>query len=116
MWVRELRRAAELSDVITWLRDPQNSEWLDVDFAELSVEKSWLVMKTRRDAILLFGSSDFQQAVGAVGVHHYDARNLTAEIWIVIGNKTYSRRGLAQRALNYAVGFAFDHYALESLL
>ena len=98
---------------IRWINDSENNRYLHYDLP-LEVEKTQLWfeehnMKTDRyDAIIEVDGL----AVGLIGLLSIDNKNKKAEYYITIGESQYKGRGIAKKASELLIDYAFDALGL----
>ena len=113
-------RPMEESDVqlkVNWFNDPEINKTLVVT-EKFELEKSiqWFrkAVKdpSRCDFVI---ETDQGKAIGLVGLMHIDNIHNTAEIYLVIGDKSYWGKGIMLKAEELLIGWAFDKFDLHKI-
>jgi len=98
-----------------WLIDKDNAKWLDNFFNNENLKDEqiafFLLKKNKKIFLVLYDTIP----VGVVGLNDIDPINRSAEIWCLIGNKNYRRKGIAKTALYLTVKKAFYELDLHSV-
>ena len=113
-------RPMEESDVqlkIDWFNDPEINKTLVVT-EKFELEKSIQWFKkavkdpSRCDFVI---ETDLGEPIGLVGLVHIDNIHSTAEIYLVIGDKSYWGKGVMLEAEKLLIGWAFDKFDLQKI-
>src|SRR5688572_24142592 len=83
-----------------WLAQKENHQWLDFGDGRQLVSPEWLKVAMQRGTyvIRLFTADDDDRPIGAVALSNINTRFQTANFWVILGDKTYARKGYASRA------------------
>ncbi len=60
-------------------------------------------------------TSGSNKHVGNIGLKTIDSRHRAAEIWVYIGDHNYQRKGIAKKAVNQIVSYAFKKLRLHRI-
>jgi len=113
-------RSMEESDIklkVDWFNDPDINKTLVVT-EKFELEKSiqWFKKavkdKSRCDFVI---DTDRGKPIGLVGLMHIDNIHSTAEIYLVIGEKSYWGKGVMLEAEELLIGWAFDKFGLHKI-
>jgi RimJ/RimL family protein N-acetyltransferase len=102
--------------VANWLADKDNNQWLDVAGGR-RLTPEWLKIAGQRgtDFFRIFTDDDTETPIGVVGLGNINPSAGTAQIWIVLGNKAYARRGFALRAFSRMLTLGFSELGLRAI-
>lgn len=112
-------RKFRLEDIpmkIRWVNDPANNEYLHYDLP-LEYEKTvaWFERTKDRtdrfDAVIEFCG----EPVGLCGLLNIDQKNRKAEEYMLVGNTSYKRKGIAEKAGTLCALYCFDTLKLNRL-
>lgn len=101
---------------IEWINNPANNEFLHYDLP-LEYEKTaaWFEKNkdnpNRFDAVIEY----FGEPVGLVGLLNIDYKNSKAEDYMVVGNTSYKRKGIATKAGTLNALYCFETLKLNKL-
>lgn len=99
----------------TWLTSSENAKWLAAFFQAPGLRDEQLALflfrRDRRNYLLMCDGVP----VGIMGLTSIDDVNRSAEIWSVVGNVAYRRRGLSTVGFRLALRVAFDELGLRSV-
>ncbi|MBQ4120184.1 MAG: GNAT family N-acetyltransferase [Clostridia bacterium] len=106
----------DIENKVKWINDPQNNTYLHYDLP-LEYEKTaiWFEnIKNRNDrydgVILVDGV-----AVGLIGLLQIDRKNSKAEIYIALGEQSAKGKGVAKKALQLMLEYAFATLGLNKI-
>jgi RimJ/RimL family protein N-acetyltransferase len=106
-----------LTLVAGWLARKENYQWLDFGDGRQLVSREWLKMVTQRQSAVLrvFTSDEEYQPIGVAGLLNVSPHFGTAGAWVVLGDKSFARRGYATRALSGMLTYGFRELRLRSI-
>lgn len=98
-----------------WLTDKENAKFLDPFFQNESIKDEqlafFLMRKDRRIFLILCDGIP----VGMMGLTNIDGINRSAEIWSILGEKTYRKKGVITVGYALALKKAFQEFGLHSV-
>ena len=107
----------EFELVAGWLADERNSVWMDFGAGRYSVGALALKAMSRRDlhCLRVFLPDESDRPVGLVGLSNVDHAFRTAEVWFVLGEKSYGSQGLTGRAVAALLEHGFMMLELQAI-
>lgn len=117
MRLKTLDTAQDFELVARWLGEKDNYQWLDFGDGRRLVTPALLKIMTQRgkDVLRLFTADEEDVPIGVVGLSSVDREFRTATAWIVLGDKSYARRGYATRAVSKIVALGFRELGLHAI-
>lgn len=108
--------STEVATVYSWLSDPQNNQWLELDMANIG-SPSQLKTLLNSDAhyVRLFKATPEGDALGLVGLSNINRTLGTAMPWCVLNSDSHAGKFYMIRALSKLLQIAFDEMGLRSL-
>ena len=106
--------ATDIPNKVKWINDPQNNVFLHYDLP-LEEEKTriWFEKNQYRtdryDAVIEVDNAP----VGLVGLLSIDRKNQNAEYYVMIGEREYLSKGVANRATRQLLDYAFGELGLN---
>lgn len=103
--------------VACWLADKENYQWLDFGDGRQLVSPEWLRIASQRGtlALRIFTADDDETPIGVVALSNINPHFRTANVWIVLGDKTYAGQGYASRATSSMLTIGFSELGLRSI-
>jgi RimJ/RimL family protein N-acetyltransferase len=103
--------------VATWLTQKENYQWLDFGDGRQLVSPQWLKVAIQRGSyvIRIFTADDEETPIGVVGLSNINPHFKTANIWVVLGDKSYSGKGYASRATSEMLTLGFTELGLSAI-
>jgi RimJ/RimL family protein N-acetyltransferase len=103
--------------VAGWLALKENFQWLDFGDGRQRVSPEWLKVAMQRGSyvIRIFTADDEETPIGVVGLSNINPHFKTANIWVVLGDKSHSGRGYASRATAAMLTLGFKDLGLASI-
>ena len=103
--------------VAGWLADRDNYQWLDFGDGRQLVGPEWLSIALQRGTYVLrvFTSDVEDRPIGVVGLSNINPHFKTANIWVVLGEKSYAGRGYASRATSGMLTIGFRELGLHAI-
>lgn len=100
---------------IRWINNPNNNQYLHYNIP-LEYESTciWFINKNneiRYDCVILAG----EVPVGLIGLLAIDRENSKAEYYISMGEENYKRKGIASRATQLILQYAFETLNLNKV-
>jgi RimJ/RimL family protein N-acetyltransferase len=117
MTLTPVESAESLRLVAGWLAERDNYQWLDFGDGRQLVSPEWLKIAIQRGSQVLriFTSDGDDAPIGVVGLSNLNPHFKTANIWIVLGNKSYAGRGYASRATSRMLALGFAELGLHAI-
>ena len=103
--------------VANWLTQKENYQWLDFGDGRQLVSPKWLKVAMQRGSYVLriFTADDHATPIGVVGLSNINPHFKTANIWVVLGDKSQSGKGYASRATSKMLTLGFRELGLGSI-
>jgi RimJ/RimL family protein N-acetyltransferase len=103
--------------VSSWLAQKENYQWLDFGDGRQLVGPEWLKIASQRgtQVLRIFTSDDTDAPIGVVGLSNINPHFKTANLWIVLGDKTCAGRGYASRAVSAMLTLGFAELGLFAI-
>ena len=101
----------------TWLGDPANHRWLDFGQGRQALPAAALALLVHRptNVVRVFTSDVDATPIGLVALSDVSTAFRTANLWYVLGDKTYGGRGLTSRAVARLLTTAFREHGLAAI-
>lgn len=118
--LRNLSPSDDLGHYLLWLKDDEINQFLEVRFSlpedETKISSYVSSVNTSKDTFL-FGIFHTREKIhiGNIKLGPINWNHLTAEIGILIGEKSYWGRGYASEAISLLSDFAFNEIKLKKL-
>jgi RimJ/RimL family protein N-acetyltransferase len=103
--------------VARWLAEKDNYQWLELGDGRQLMSLEWLTiaMQRRSYVLRLFTSDVDETPIGVVALSNVNEHYKTANIWVVVGDKSYASRGYASRAASKMLTIGFKELGLEAV-
>jgi RimJ/RimL family protein N-acetyltransferase len=103
--------------VTRWLAEKDNYQWLELGDGRQLISAEWLTIAIQRKSYVLrlFSSNVDRRPIGVVGLSNINHHFKTANIWVVVGDKSFSSRGYATAAASKMLTIAFRELGLEAI-
>ncbi|MCI5839025.1 MAG: pyridoxal-phosphate dependent enzyme [Peptoniphilaceae bacterium] len=106
----------DIEKKIEWINNPENNTYLHYDLP-LEYDKTVKWFKENKDNKNRF---DFvievdEKPVGLIGILSIDYQRKNGEYYICMGEVAYKKRGIAKKASNLLLNFAFNKIGLENI-
>jgi len=103
--------------VAGWLAEKENSQWLDFgDGRQLLSPESLKIATQRGTHVLRIFTSDVDDLpIGVVGLNNVNPHLRTANLWVVLGDKSYAGQGYASRAASKMLTLGFLELGLHAI-
>jgi len=100
-----------------WLSQKDNYQWLDFGDGRQLASPEWLKISVQRGTMVLrlFTSDRDDQPIGIVGLTNLNPQFKTANIWVVLGDKSYQGQGYASRATSRMLTLGFTELGLRAI-
>ncbi len=119
MWleVKIIIRPFDRDDItkkVQWINDPENNQYLHYD-VPLTYEKTEKWYESHRDQENRYDATIEADGkpIGIVGLLDIDKKNSKAEYYITVGEKEYKGKGIATKATDLILEYAFRHINLN---
>ena len=101
----------------SWLAQKENYQWLDFGDGRQLVSPAWLKIAMQRGShvIRIFTSDRDDLPIGVVGLSNVNAHFRTANVWVVLGDKTHGGQGYASRATSRMMTLGFRELGLNAI-
>ena len=101
----------------SWLTQKENYQWLDFGDGRQLVRPEWLKVAMQRGSYVLrlFTADDDETPIGVAGLSDINPHFKTANIWVVLGDKSQSGKGYATRATSDMLTLGFADLGLSSI-
>jgi RimJ/RimL family protein N-acetyltransferase len=98
-----------------WLRQKENSQWLDFGNGRMTVSPALLKIMTQREThfMRVYTARGGEVPIGIVGLNNVDKVFRTATLWGVAGGKSFRDRGYAGLAASRLLTLAFGDLGLN---
>jgi RimJ/RimL family protein N-acetyltransferase len=99
-----------------WISAKENAQWLDFGEGRQSLSPEWLKIAIQRgtQAVRMF-TSDEGRPIGVVGLGNINRDFRTANLWVVLGDKSAGGRGYASRAVSAMLTVGFRDLGLHAI-
>lgn len=103
--------------VADWLARKENYQWLDFGDGRQLVSPEWLKIAMQRGTyVLRVFTSDLDDApIGVVGLSNVNPHFKTANIWVVLGEKSHAGQGYASRATSKMLTLGFVELGFRAI-
>ena len=100
-----------------WLAQKENYQWLDFGDGRQTVSPEWLKISMQRGSVVLrlFTRAADEPPIGIVALGNINPQFKTANIWVVVGDKSYLARGYATRASSKMMTLGFSELGLHAI-
>lgn len=106
----------ELIELVAgWLSQKENGQWLDFGGRPITPELVKVMAQREANVLRVFTADDDETPIGVVGFHNVDRQFKTATIWVVLGDKSYARRGYTTRAVSRMLTLGFHELGLAAV-
>ena len=103
--------------VAGWLSDKGNNQWLDFGDGRQRVGPEWLKIAMQRGTYVLrvFTSNADDRPIGVVALGNVNREFQTANIWVVLGDKSCAGQGYASLATSRMLTVGFQELGLKAI-
>jgi RimJ/RimL family protein N-acetyltransferase len=117
MQLKPLDSAAHLALAVDWLSRKENYQWLDFGDGRQLVSPEWLKIAMQRGSYVLrlFTSDAGDVPIGVVGLSNVNPHFKTANIWVVLGERSFAGQGYASRATSQMLTLGFVELGLNAI-
>jgi RimJ/RimL family protein N-acetyltransferase len=117
MQLKALDSREDFQLVAGWLTEKENYQWLDLADGHLRLSPEWLKIAMQRGTyvIRLFTSDVGERPIGVVALSNINPHFKTANLWVVLGDKSHAKRGYASRATSMMLTLGFTELGLHSI-
>jgi RimJ/RimL family protein N-acetyltransferase len=100
-----------------WLAQKENYQWLDFGDGRQLVSPQWLKIGMQRGSyVIRVFTSDLEDVpIGIVGLTNVNPSFRTANIWVVLGDRTHGGQGYASRATSRMLTLGFQELGLHAI-
>ena len=102
---------------VEWLTRKENYQWLDFGDGRQRVTPEWLKIAMQRGTTVLrvFTSDADDRPIGIVALGDVNSNFKTANIWVVLGDKSFAGQGYATRATARMLTLGFTELGLRAI-
>lgn len=117
MQLKSLDSRDDFELVAGWLARKENYQWLEFADGRQRLSPEWLKIAIQRGTyvIRLFTADDRDRPIGVVGLSAINPHFKTANVWVVLGDKSYARQGYSSRATSLMLTLGFVELGLHSI-
>jgi RimJ/RimL family protein N-acetyltransferase len=117
MQLKPLDSPTHLALAVDWLSRKENYQWLDFGDGRQLVSPEWLKIAMQRGSYILrlFTSDAGDVPIGVVGLSNVNPHFKTANIWVVLGERSFAGQGYASRATSQMLTLGFVELGLSSI-
>jgi RimJ/RimL family protein N-acetyltransferase len=117
MQLKPLDSPAHLALAADWLSRKENYQWLDFGDGRQLVSPEWLKISMQRGSYVLrlFTSDADDVPIGVVGLSNVNPHFKTANIWVVLGERSFAGQGYASRATSRMLTLGFVELGLNAI-
>lgn len=117
MQLKPLDSPALIQLAAGWLAQKENYQWLDFGDGRQMVSPEWLKIGMQRGSYVLrlFTADDDHTPIGIVGLSNVNPHFKTANIWVVLGDRTHGGRGYASLATSKMLTLGFRELGLHAI-
>ena len=117
MQLKPLNLPEHLQLVADWLAQQENYQWLDFGDGRQLVSPEWLKIAMQRGTYVLrlFTSDLDDTPIGVVALSNVNPHFKTANIWVVLGDKSHAGQGYASRATSKMLTLGFRDLGLGAI-
>jgi len=116
MQLKPVDSAEMLQLVVAWLSQKENYQWLDFGDGRQMVSREWLKISMQRGThVLRVFTSDDDVAIGVTGFTNINTFFKTANVWVVLGDRTYAGQNYATRGISKMMTLGFQQLGFESI-
>lgn len=101
--------------VAGWLSQKENYQWLDFGGRALTPALVRVMAQRETNVLRVFTTDDDETPIGVVGLSNVNRGFKTAEVWAVLGDKSYARRRFTIRAVSKMLTLGFHDLGLEAI-
>ena len=116
MQLRPVDTPEMLQLVVGWLSQKENYQWLDFGDGRQMVSREWLKIAMQRGThVLRVFTADDDVPIGVTGLTNVNIHFKTANVWVVLGDRSYAGRNYATRGTAAMMALGFRELGLESI-
>lgn len=117
IYLRPLNMEDVNARYLSWLQDDQVMANIATSGYTLDSLREYVQSKVNRSDVALLAICDktSHQHIGNVKLDYLDPKAMVAELGILIGDKDFWGKGIAQEACYLAMKFGFDHMQLRKI-
>jgi len=102
--------------VVGWLSQKENYQWLDFGDGRQLVSREWLKIAMQRGThVLRVFTSDDDVPIGVTGLTNINPHFKTANVWVVLGDRSCAGRNYATRGVSKMMTLGFRELGLEAI-
>lgn len=117
IYLRELKPGDVTQKYCSWLNDPEVNKYLETKKATIEGLRVYVKEKMKDPKVIFLGIFDKKNKghIGNIKLEPVDFINKSAEVGILIGDKSYWGRGYAVEAIDLLCDWAFEEMGLKYL-
>jgi RimJ/RimL family protein N-acetyltransferase len=102
--------------VVGWLSRKENYQWLDFGDGRQLVSREWLKIAMQRGThVLRVFTSDDDFPIGVTGLTNINPHFKTANVWVVLGDRSFAGRNYATRGISAMMTHGFRDLGLDAI-
>ena len=102
--------------VVGWLSQKENYQWLDFGDGRQQVSREWLKIAMQRGThFLRVFTSDDGVPIGVTGLTSINPAFKTANVWVVLGERSYAGQNYATRGISALMTLGFRELGLHAI-
>ena len=117
MQLKPLDSSDDFQLAAAWLGRKENYQWLDFADGRQRVSAEWLKIAIQRGThvMRLFTPDENDRRIGVVALGGINPHFRTANLWVVLGDKSYARQGYSSRATSRMLTLGFVELGLRAI-
>jgi RimJ/RimL family protein N-acetyltransferase len=117
MKLEPLDTSDRLQLVTHWLAQKENYQWLDFGDGRQRLTPEWLKIAMQRgtQVLRIFTANGDDTPVGVVGLGELNTTFKTAQLWVVLGDKSFAGKGYATQAVSKMLTLGFTELGLHAI-
>lgn len=119
IYLREIRLSDANRDYCNWMNDPEVNQYLESRFEKWSVNKLKRYIgdtkKNPNNLFLAIISKNGNRHIGNIKIGPINHSHKSADVGVIIGKKSFWRKGFATEAIKLVVDYAFNKLDLHKL-
>ena len=114
---KKLTKNDVTDDYISWLNNPEINQFLEVRHTKQNkqIVQEYINSFYQDEEKYIWGIYDSETLIGTTTLSHFNYKKLSAEIGLMIGDKSYWGKLASDSALQFVFNFSFNDLQLESI-
>ena len=102
--------------VVGWLSLKENYQWLDFGDGRQLISREWLKIAMQRGThVLRVFTADDGTPIGVTGFTNINPHFRTANVWVVLGDRSYAGQNYATRGISALMTFGFQELGFAAI-